>query len=83
MPKKRGFDQLLLVTVLITMGVGVVMIYNASAMIAIKRFARSVHFRLMRIARLMPIQAPEVESRAQAGISIGTAQASMISKSAF
>ncbi len=45
MPSKRGFDQLLFVTALIMMGVGVVMIYNASAMIAMEKYGQSpYHF---------------------------------------
>lgn len=45
MPSKRSFDQLLLVTVLIMMGIGMVMVYNASAIPAVRRFGCSpYHF---------------------------------------
>jgi cell division protein FtsW len=53
-PRKRGFDQLLFVTALIMMGIGVVMIYNASAMIAVKKYGQSpYHFLKMHLFHMV------------------------------
>lgn len=44
MPRQRSFDQLLLVTTLLMMGIGIVMIYNASALIAVRRFGYNPYY---------------------------------------
>jgi len=54
MPRKRNFDLLLLVTALIMMGIGVVMIYNASAIIAVKKYGQtSYHFLKMHLYHMV------------------------------
>lgn len=54
MPRKRNFDLLLLVTALIMMGIGVVMIYNASAIIAVKKYGQPpYHFLKMHLCHMI------------------------------
>ncbi|MGA1796548.1 MAG: putative lipid II flippase FtsW [bacterium] len=53
MPRKRCFDQLLLVTALIMMGIGVIMVYNASAIIAVTKYGQSpFHFLRIHLCHL-------------------------------
>ncbi|MGA1868305.1 MAG: putative lipid II flippase FtsW [bacterium] len=48
MPSKRKFDHILFLTTFTLMGIGVVMVFNASAMIAVMRYEQPCHFFLRR-----------------------------------
>ena len=42
--KKRGYDPILLLSVLLLLGIGIVMVYSSSSIIAMKRFGSDTYF---------------------------------------